>query len=154
MNTARFGGIHLTTFSYLSCIALCSTDVQLRADGGPVRPSAQFFGAFVSGVVATFIINPIMVVKVRMTTTGTSTERAKIYTSILSTTHHIVQREGLTAYCLSFHPFFFFSLTFFLFSLRCYNINRLWKGVGPALLGVSDGMVQFAVYEQVCLFIV
>jgi len=88
------------------------------AGSEPPTTAAYMAGGFVSGFLTTFVVNPIIVIRVRM---ATAPQGSQAYQTMGKTATHIVQNEG---------------------------VKSLWKGVGPSLLGVSEGMIQFSVYEQ------
>lgn len=85
--------------------------------------SEYFVASGIAGLLTAVLTNPIWVIKTRMLSTGARTPGA--YPSFISGTRRIFQSEGLRGF---------------------------YRGLTPALLGVSHGAFQFMAYEQLKLY--
>jgi hypothetical protein len=80
----------------------------------------DLMAAAMSGVVCTLVVNPFWVLKLHRITAGASANPARP-PSLLASVRHIVGTQGY---------------------------RGLWKGTVISLLGVADGAIQFATYDQ------
>lgn len=122
-------------------------------DDQPVRLTAteHLLAATESGVITAFMTNPIWVIKTRMFTTSAQSAahapsaagtRSAASAPHLAGTPGMVGRPGAT-------PVVYKGLWDGLVTtLRTEGIAGLYKGVGLAVLGVSNGAIQFMAYEQ------
>lgn len=85
--------------------------------------SEYFVASGTAGLLTAVLTNPIWVIKTRMLSTGARTPGA--YPSFISGARHILQSEGLRGF---------------------------YRGLTPALFGVSHGAFQFMAYEQLKLY--
>jgi solute carrier family 25 folate transporter 32 len=87
----------------------------------PLEPSMHIFAAANAGVLTLFMTNPIMVVKTRFCLQYTNNVNTKKYRGIADALMKIYKTEG---------------------------IRGLYKGLIPGFFGVSHGVLQFVMYEE------
>ncbi|KNC98522.1 uncharacterized protein SPPG_06215 [Spizellomyces punctatus DAOM BR117] len=90
-----------------------------------IPPAANLAGAAISGALCTLVFNPLQVLKLRMVTAppGKNPSMLDTFRSIV---HHPSSRMTRLP----------------------SRVKTLWKGTLPALFGVSEGCIQFTVYER------
>ena len=97
-----------------------------KAKLGALTTTESILSGLVAGITTALISNPIWVINTRQTvrvsqkdTTGANKVVAR--KSFLQTLHHIVEKDGVRA---------------------------LWKGIGPALVLVTNPVLQYTAFEQ------
>jgi solute carrier family 25 (mitochondrial folate transporter), member 32 len=88
-----------------------------------LQPHQHLLASGLAGALTSLVTNPIWVVKTRMFTQPQTTNR---YRNVFDGLHKLWKQEGVKGY---------------------------YKGIVPALFGVSHGAIQFMVYEQLKLLV-
>lgn len=124
------------------------------SDGSSLRlsPMEHLLAATESGVVTAIMTNPIWVIKTRMFTTPTPTKNAvrpgvtgtsgAVGNPSIAGTPHMLGRHDAPAH--SYHGLWHGLRS----TMQTEGIVGLYRGVGMAVLGVSNGAIQFMAYEQ------
>lgn len=117
--TPNFAGATVSWGLYFYLYAGIKASMPVDPSTGRLGPTQHMAASMIGGALTAVVTNPLWVIKTRMCTTKSSTPGS--YQSLVGGLVSLVKTEG---------------------------IKGLYRGIVPALFGVSHGAIQFMAYEQ------
>ncbi|KAF9915756.1 hypothetical protein BX616_005455 [Lobosporangium transversale] len=117
--TPNFAGATMSWGLYFYLYAGIKGQMPVDPETGRLGPAQYMIASMLGGALTAAVTNPLWVIKTRMCTTKKATPGA--YQSLLGGLYSLAKAEGL---------------------------KGMYRGMIPALFGVSHGAIQFMAYEQ------
>ncbi|KAI1318970.1 hypothetical protein EDD11_005404 [Mortierella claussenii] len=117
--TPNFAGATISWGLYFYLYAGIKGRMPVDPETGRLGPTQHMVASMLGGALTAVVTNPFWVIKTRMCTTKKTTPGA--YQSLVGGLYTLVRTEGL---------------------------QGMYRGIVPALFGVSHGAIQFMAYEQ------